>query len=399
MNRPSVLIVGADKDGELALRRALKDVADLTGSLATPDRLADEVRTLAPQVVLVAATGADSGAQDQALRQIAVLAEAGARVVVVGPHKDPDLILGAMRAGAREFVVVSDVAELCRVVAAQARSGQGGGGAAGLGSVITVFPTRGGVGATTLAVNLAAALQKRSRKTCLLDFDLYLGDVLSFLDLAGSYSITDVIANMARLDSELLDTSVIRHASGVRVLAQSGKVEEAENVRAADVVSLLDFLRRHHHHLVVDGIAGFDELSLSVLDASQLIVMVLTQDVPSVRSTRRCLDLFRRLGYDDRKIRLVLNRYQRSSKITTQVIAETVGVPVAHTLANDFGAAIESINRGMLLADVAPRSSLTRDIEAFAPAIAGDVNGDEPKRGFLRGLLRGKGTDGTPRAA
>jgi pilus assembly protein CpaE len=322
----------------------------------------------------------------------------GARVVVVGPAKDPDLILGAMRAGAREFVLASDLGGLAQAVQAQAKAAET---KTGLGDLITVFPTRGGVGATTMGVNLAGALQRRGDRVCLLDFDLYLGDVLSFLDLPGTYSITDVIANMRRLDRDLLDTSVTRHGSGLRVLAQSGKVEEAESVRPAEVVALLDFLRRHYDFLVIDGVAGFDELSLAVLDASQQIVMVLTQDVPSVRSTKRCLELFRRLGYDERKIRLVLNRFQRGNKISPQVIAEAVGLPIAHTVSNDFANAIESINRGLMLHEVAPRSALTRDIEAMAPVLAGEINHEEGKRGFLRGLWskKGQGNDGTPRAA
>ncbi|HEY0709877.1 MAG TPA: P-loop NTPase [Polyangia bacterium] len=393
MNKPSVLILGADKESELVLRRTLKDVADLSGSLAAPDRVVDELRTLGAAAAIVVLS--DNHLEGN-LRQVSVLSQAGVGVVVVGASKDPDLILAAMRAGAREFVVVSDGPELCRAVAAQARPTEA---ASELGNLITIFPTRGGVGATTIAANVAGAMARRRADVCLLDFDLYLGDVLSFLDLPGSYSMTDVITNMRRLDRELLDTSIVRHASGVRVLAQSGKVEEAEGVRASDAAALLDFLRRHYSYLVVDGIAGFDELSLSILDASQQIVMVLTQDVPAVRSTKRCLDLFRRLGYDDRKIKLVLNRYQRSSKITADVIADTVGLPIAHTLSNDFASAIDSINRGMLLEDVAPRSPFTRDLEDLAPLLMGENQTAEPKRGFFRGLLSRKGNDGTPRAA
>jgi pilus assembly protein CpaE len=393
MNKPSVLILGAGPEAEIAWRRALKDVASLIGSLATPDKLVEEYRVVSPQLVLmVVGLGAEND-----FRQVQALTEAGARVVVVGAAKDPDVILGAMRAGAREFVVASDLAGLSHAITTQAKAVET---ESSLGDLVTLFPTRGGVGATTMAVNIAGALQRRGDRVCLLDFDLYLGDVLSFLDMPGSYSITDVIANMRRLDRDLLDMSIGRHASGLRVLAQSAKVEEAESVRPSEVVALIDFLRRHYDYLIIDGVAGFDELSLGVLDASQQIVMVLTQDVPSVRSTKRCLDLFRRLGYDERKLRLVLNRYQRNNKITRQVITEAVGLPVAHTVSNDFASAIESINRGLMLLDVAPRSALTRDIEALAPALAGEIK-SEAKRGFLRGLWskKGQGNDGTPRAA
>ena len=390
MNKPTVLILGADAAAEAAIRGVLRSMAAVSGEVAPLDRALEVWHTRPAHVALVIVTPP----VDVGLRQVAALNAAGARVVVVGPSKDPDLILGAMRAGAREFVLDGDEAELRRAIAGQAPAG-----GMGTGELITVFPTRGGVGATTVAVNLGGALQRKGSRTCLLDFDLYLGDVLSFLDLPGTYSISDVIANRARLDRELLETSVVRHASGLRVLAQSGKVEEAEGVRAADAVAVLDLLRQHYNHLVIDGISGFDELSLAVLDASQHIVMLLTQDVPSVRSTKRCLDLFRRLGYDDRKIKLVVNRFHRNSKITGEVISEAVGLPVAFTLANDFASAIEAINRGLMLDNVAPRSTLTRDIEALVPLFTGADSGAGERRGFLRGLWSKKVNDGSNRAA
>jgi pilus assembly protein CpaE len=183
------------------------------------------------------------------------------------------------------------------------------------------------------------------------------------------------------------------------VLAQSGKVEDAETVRAADALAVVDLMRKHYRHLVVDGISGFDELSLAVLDASQHIVMVLTQDVPSVRSAKRCVELFHRLGYDDRKIKLVVNRFHRNSKINSEVIAEAIGLPVAHTLSNDFQSAIEAINRGQMLESIAPRSALTRDIEALAPLFTGADDTGAERRGFFRGLWSRKANDGSNRAA
>jgi pilus assembly protein CpaE len=390
MSKPSVLIVGAEPESDATVRRALEAVATLAAS--GPEGLLEQHRSLAPQVVLVV-VGADVEA---ALRQVTLLTQAGARVVVAGASKDPDVILGAMRAGAREFVVAGDAAELRRVVLAQARPVDS---AAGLGEIITIFPTRGGVGATTLAANLGGALQRRGSQACLVDLDLHLGDALSFLDLAGTTTITDVIANLARLDAQLLSTSLVRHGSGLRVLAQSGKVEEAEAVRTADIVAVLDLLRQHHRHLIIDGINGFDERSLAVLDASQHLVMLLTQDVPAVRSAKRCLELFRRLGYDDRKIKLVLNRYQRQSKISGEVVSEALGLPVSHTISNDFATAIEAINRGVMLQELAPRSPLTRDIEAMAPLFLTDQSTGPERRGFFRGLWSRKGQDGSSRAA
>jgi pilus assembly protein CpaE len=392
MNKPTVIILGADAQTEAAIRQVLRSVAAVSGEAAPLDRALEVYRARPAHVAVVVVTPP----MDAALRQVAALTGAGARVVVVAPNKDPDLILGTMRAGAKEFVLDGDEAELRRAIVSQAPS-MGSGNSSG--ELITVFPTRGGVGATTVAVNLGGALQRRGNDTCLLDFDLYLGDVLSFLDLPGRYSISDALANRARLDRELLDTSLARHASGLRVLAQSGKVEDAETVRAADALAVVDLMRKHYRHLVVDGISGFDELSLAVLDASQHIVMVLTQDVPSVRSAKRCIELFHRLGYDDRKIKLVVNRFHRNSKISAEVISEAIGLPVAHTLSNDFQSAIDAINRGQMLESIAPRSALTRDIEALAPLFTGAEDSGVERRGFFRGLWSRKANDGSNRAA
>ena len=390
----TALLVGADLPTRVALGETLAGSVQLRGASAEVDGLADECRAAGASLALVV-IGAERA---PAFRAVAALARAGVAVVAVGP-KDPDLILGSLREGARHFVVDSDEAELRRVVEALAGTAAPAGR---LGQLTALFGTRGGVGATTVGVNLAGALARQQDRVCLLDFDLLLGDVQPFLDLSGGYSLSDVMANMARIDREVLDGSVTRHASGVHVIAQSGKLEEAERIRTGGVRALLDFLRGHYQQLVVDGLSGFDELSLQVLDACQQIVMVLTQDVPSVRSTRRCLELFRQLGYADRQIKLVVNRYQRGSEITAEVISEAVGLPVAHTLANDFASASAAINRGLVLHEAAPRSPLTRDLESLAALVAGrqdSADGRRRTRSFFGNLLTRKGSDGTPRAA
>lgn len=384
MEKVSVLIVGADAELEARLVGALRDSIKLVGSEPPQlDRALDSYRRYVPQVVLVAMSF-DRDAVGEIVRQVN---DAGGRVVVVGPKKDSDLILLAMRSGAREFVVEGDAEDLRRAIREQAKPTE----SAGLGQVITVFPAKGGVGATAIATNLAGAVQRAGLRVLVLDLDLHLGDVLSFLDLPATYSITDVLSNMKRLDHDLLDTSLTTHPSGVKVLGQSGKVEEAEHVRGAEIASLIEFLRRHYDRIVIDGVRGFDEISLSALDASHHVLMVLTQDVPAVRNTQRCLDLFRRLGYEGDRVHLLLNRFQKGSKITPEVITDALGVAPAFQLANDFPAVIGAINRGNLLSDVAPRSKLTRDIEAMAPFLAGSERGvARPQGGFLSKLFAGK---------
>ncbi len=388
MSRPTVLLLGMDDAQQADLRLALKDVANVVRSKTPAELIADEYRSVNPGAAIVSVRSDTP----QRFGLIHNIAQAGGIVIVVSESKDPELILRSMRAGAREFVLESDHEELRLAVRTHAKATFGTGE---LGQVITIFGAKGGVGATAIATNLAGAMQRRSLRVCLVDLDLYLGDVLAFLDIPGSYSITDVLANMSRLDRDLLATSVTKHRSGVSVLAQSSKVEEAEQIKGPDVTALLEFLRRNYDFVIVDGVRGFDELSLAALDGSQHVFMTLTQDVPAVRNGQRCLELFGRLQYDQGRIKLLLNRYSKASKITVEVVGETLGQPLTHTISNDFLLLIDAINRGVLLTEVAPRARITQDIEGLIPHLLPEKAPRLRRQSLLGTLFGKKVADGT----
>lgn len=378
-------------DAQVAdIKVALKDVANIQRSKTPAELIAEEYRNLNPGAAIVAVRP-DAPNRFGLIHNIAA---GGGVVIVVSATKDPELILRSMRAGAREFVLESDHEELRVAVRTHAKATTVGSGG-DVGQVVTLFGAKGGAGCTAIAVNLAGSMMRRSLRVCLVDLDLYLGDVLSFLDLAGTYSITDVLANMSRLDRDLLASSVTRHRSGINVLAQSSKVEEAEQIKGQDIAALLEFLRRNYDFVIVDGVRGFDEISLAALDGSQHVFLTLTQDVPAVRNGQRCLELFGRLQYDQNRIKLLLNRYQKASKITVEVVSETLGHPLTHTISNDFVQLIDAINRGVLLTDVAPRARITADIEALIPHLLPE-KAPRLRRMSLLGTLFGKKVaDGT----
>jgi pilus assembly protein CpaE len=388
MQKPNVILVGASDALEADLKMALRDVCTLTPCNVPAELIADEYRRLNPGAAIVVV----SAQTPQRFGLIYNIVAASGVVIVVSPTKDPELILRSMRAGAREFVLESDHEELKLAVRSQAQVTEP---VDGNGAVITIFGAKGGVGCTTIACNLAGSLQAAGARVCIIDLDFHLGDVLSFMDVAGNYSITDLLQNMSRLDRELLETSMMRHPTGVNVLAQSGKMEEAEQIKGTDIGNLLNFLRKHYNYVLLDGVKGFDEISLAALDGSQHVLMVLTQDVPAVRNGQRCLELFGRLGYDQTKVKLILNRYQKSSKITLEVVADTLKVPVSHAIANDFVSVIDAINRGLLLRDAAPRARLTQDIQGLTALVAGSRRDQAPRKSFLGGLFGKKAADGS----
>jgi pilus assembly protein CpaE len=351
MSKRPIVLVHAPPDAEVKLRAALPEAEVRAGDGARGARPDAAVVWLSPD--------AEAG-----FRVVRELSESGARVVVVGPTKDADLILRAMRLGATEFVLDGDADGLLRATREQLRSP----GDARKGSVCCVFPAKGGVGATTIATNLAAALQRAGHRTCLVDLDLTLGDVLSFLDLPGGFSLSDLVDNLRRIDRSLLDASVQRHASGVHVLAQSHRMEDAEQLDARAISSLLEFLREHYEAVVVDGLRTFDDHGLAALDAASTILVVVTQEVPAVRRARRCVDVLRSLGHE-RLVKLVVNRCQKSAEVPVEAVADTIGLPVAATLANDYPAVVRALNKGVLLAEQAPRAQVTRDVDVLASLV------------------------------
>jgi len=295
-----------------------------------------------------------------------------------------------MRQGASEFVLAGDDEGLVRAVREQLRPPRD----ERAGTVHCVFPAKGGVGATTVATNLAAALQRAGTRTCLVDLDLNLGDALSFLDLAGGYALSDVADNMRRLDRSLLDASVPRHVSGVHVLAQSHRIEDAAHVDARAVSSVLEFLRKHYDAIVVDGLRTFDDLALSALDSAGSVLLVVTQEVPAVRNARRCVELFRRLGHD-RLLRLVVNRHQKGAEISAEVVADTVGLPIAASISNDYPAVVKAVNKGVLLSQHAPKAQVTRDLEGLASVLGHGPGEDARPRSLLQRFFAPRLSHGT----
>jgi pilus assembly protein CpaE len=371
--RGSVLVVGLQPEVHDALAAALSAEA----SCRALSRASDAAEGMDARPA-VAAVSLDSDAPG-ALRLITRLATNGTRVIALGPTKDADLILRAMRAGANEFALSTDAEQIATAVRSQLRPVS----PVRLGSVTTVFAAKGGVGATTIAVNLAGALQQRGQRVCVLDLDVNLGDVLAFLDVAGTYSVSDVAANMHRLDRELLDSSLPRHRSGLHLLAQGEKLEEADRIDGPMIGKLVEFLRHLYDWVVIDGIRAFDEIPLAALDVSERILLVVTQEVPAVRNARRCANIFRRLGYGDGRVQLVVNRHQARARIPDAAIEETTGLPVAARLSNDFAAASEAIHRGALVAEAAPRSPLKRDMEALATLLGGPAGSAEHRPSSL----------------
>jgi Flp pilus assembly CpaE family ATPase len=233
------------------------------------------------------------------------------------------------------------------------------------GELTVVFSCRGGAGATTLAVNTAAIVARGGRSACVLDLDLQLGDVCGALDLAPQTSLSAVAREAHMLDGVSLRRRLAQHSSGVCALAQTGHLDDLDPQLAARMPQLIDTLRCHFDHVVVDGVRDFGDLAIAAIEAATRIVLVVTQDVASVRRAARVLDVMNKLGVAPGRVAVVINRAVRRAAIDDAAISRALGLPIAAQVREDarVGAALDT---GALLVDVARSRAIVEDVARVA---------------------------------
>jgi pilus assembly protein CpaE len=251
------------------------------------------------------------------------------------------------------------------------------------GKVVLLFGCRGGSGATTLAVNIAAAMARDGKEVCLVDLDLQLGDVFVSLDLDSKITLANLAREATLMDASSLRRRLPRHESGVYALSQAGRVDDIDPGLVDQVPALLAKLACHFDVVLIDGVRDFGDFALAALDSADEIALVFTQDVPSVRRAGRILQVCKKLGYPDRKLRLVLNRYTGDSKVSEDEIERALGLPVLARVSNDYRATRRAQDDGVLLTDVARRTKITRDLRELSELLLAEPEPQGRKKGGL----------------
>jgi len=299
-------------------------------------------------------------------------------IVFAAESVTPDLLMRAMRAGAQEVLRRPlDRGALSEAVERVARLLERKQGSSVQRSTVTVFSSKGGVGVSTVAVNLALALRRRtSRDVAVVDFDNQSGDVASMLGVLPLQSLGD-LSGVDRIDSALLQGVMTRHASGLMVLPQPERLDQVESLTSHQAGGVLESLGAMYETVVIDAPHTMSDLSLEIFDRSSTLLVLVEPSILSVRAARRSIDLFHKLNYlgvPDR-VRLVVNRRTDKSAVSAQQIEDTLGLPISFSVANDYAAVSESINLGRPLCLNAPTSRAGKDIEAIGARL---VRGDEP---------------------
>jgi pilus assembly protein CpaE len=304
------------------------------------------------------------------------LSKVSNRIVVVSADKmNTDIITRAIHSGAREVLsqpVVDD--EIARIIAkAQQLNGVGTAQPARTGNVVMCFSSKGGVGKTTLACNIAMALQSSlgGKKVCLIDANTQAPNIAPMLDLKPTHWLRDAIMEYKRLDSELLAELMTVHSSGLNILAHSSEDPLGLDFSEDQLSKILLVAKGTYDWTVVDTFPLLSSLNLSLMDLSDQILLVTEAVVPALRSARYNLEMLSKAGYGENKISVVLNRYTNyKGNVPVDLVRETLNWPIKTVIPYD-GVVTIAANTGNALIEMFPDKQVSKSILDLVDMLVG----------------------------
>ncbi len=297
-------------------------------------------------------------------------------VYAISNNTDPEFIIQVMRAGAREvFGKPVAQAEISSVLDKAKHLLKTSADSFTEGKIFTVFSNKGGIGKTTIATNLAVSLAELTKKrVALVDLNLQLGDVTTFLDLSPSYDIAYIVTQISRIDESFLIKTLEKYQEKeLYVLADPPYLEQAEEITSEQIGTVLNALKSVFSYIVIDTSSAFDSKTISALDLSDDILLVSIVNLPSIRNAQRCLDLFERLDYPREKVKMVVNRYIENEEITVDDVEDALNHNVYWKIPNNYFTVMSAINRGMPICEINKDSNVNDSFFGLAAGLSNSL--------------------------
>ncbi len=294
------------------------------------------------------------------------------RIIAISNKTSTETIIKTMRAGAREFITkpvtktqfVNTIKEL--LTTEKANSGDNS------CKIISTFSNKGGIGKTSIAVNLAVEIAEMTKeKTALLDLNLQLGDVSTFLDLAPTFDVCYVVNNLSNIDNTNITNALTRYKNtSLYVIADPINIENSKEITAEQIKALIVELKKTFSYIIIDVGTNIDAKTITALDMSDLILLCAIVNLPAVRNIQRCMNLFKKLDYPQDKIKLVLNRYMENEEIKTSDIEEVVHQKVFWKIPNNYLTMMSAINKGVPVNMINSEANISVNFRDFASKVA-----------------------------
>jgi pilus assembly protein CpaE len=321
----------------------------------------------------------------------------GPAAIAMTEDRDAELVMRAMRVGMKEFLWKPFPPEQLNEILL--RVGQvSGSSKKRVGRLVPIVATCGGVGATTLATNLAVELAQcegwqggTKPKVAVVDLDFRFGQVALFLDAQPTYTIAELCESPEHIDNQMIERAMVKHSSGVHVLAHPPDLAQAEHISAGQVAGALSALQEHYDFVVLDGPVRFDPTARVVFDMADIYLTVLQLLVPAVRNADRMFQSMSAHGYSMERLKIVCNRHGREAGfLESNDVEATLGRKIDWYVPDDWKTSSGAVNMGMSLLEHAPKSRIRQAYRDLAMSLAGISAGDgstEADDGKSRGLF------------
>ena len=388
-----VVIADSDPESRANVRQMVSAMRSVVvGEFSTIADVAREVPTCRPDILIVEVPPDPGGTGDgEACAAIEQLARAlpNTAILATGPRLSADLVIQVIRAGALDFLsrpvrheellaVLDKVVRSRRVMAPERRHGR----------ITAVFSTKGGLGVTTLATNLAVCFAERAPgRVLLVDLDTRQSDVATFLNLRHTYSVFDAFENVGRMDESFLRGLLSQHPSGLCVLPGPARIERSKP-SAEQVEAGLGILRSNFDYVVLDLPHDMDPGTIAALEHADEILFLVSLNVSALRSGAAGLAAFRHLGLNLQKVRMVVMREGTGEDVTLKHVRETLELPIYWKTPSDYPTVVTAINSGEPVVRASPRSRIGRNLRQLSEMLLdGEVAEPEARSASLLRLV------------
>lgn len=296
------------------------------------------------------------------------------KIIITSVNYSTNTIIRALRLGAKEFlpkpVLKVDLERVLTMLASISPENE-----TSQSKIITIYSNKGGIGKTTIAVNLAAELAKVTKdKVALIDLNLQLGDISTFLNLTPPFDVNYVIRRLIDKDEDIFIKGFEKYKdTSLYILSDPSYIEQSESITTQQITEFFTALKKVFPYVIVDISSSIDPISLKILDSSDWIMFTTIVNIPAIRNAQRCLNLFRSRKYPSDKVKIIINRHMENDEIKIEDIENTLGETIYWKIPNNYFTIMEAINKGVSISEVNSESNIGNSFRDFATKVSDDI--------------------------
>ena len=361
----------------------------LEGVIASMDGLdLQPPGALNPCNLLILEIGEDLEKEFQLIHDIHASGEVEA-IFVTSSRFEAEILVQALRAGVKEFfsqpIQLEELANALRKFKERQPGLPGSEIKRKKGKIIHIMGGKGGVGTTTVAVNLSTSLAQAnpSQLVALVDMNLLFGEIPTFLDVQSDFSWGEIVKNISRLDATYLTSVLAKHPSGMFVLPSPTGLDGMTPATPEIIEKLLTVMEETFDFVVIDGGQSIDEISLKVFQMADAVLVVSVLSLPCLTNVKRLLWTFQKLGFPQKEnVKVLVNRYHKRSLISLEEAEKTIDQGIFWQIPNDFQTTMSAINQGKDLFSIAPGSEISKNFKKFSTLFIDETVPKETRNGF-----------------